>query len=90
MPVIRRHLDLLGFWTSDIGELNWVFHLWRFDSLEHRAAQYAALRSDPDYANFRPRALALLEEMHSTVLTPVEFATHAISQKTPRPPLPSS
>ena len=74
LPIITRHLDLIGFWTSDTGELNWVFHLWRFENLERRVEQYAALRSDPDYAKFRPLALALLEEMHSTLLTPVNFA----------------
>src|ERR1700754_1745442 len=78
LPVISRHLDLQGFWTSDTGELNWVFHLWRFESLERREKQYAALRSDPDYAHFRPLALALLEDMHSTLLTPVEFANYPL------------
>jgi hypothetical protein len=74
LPVIARHLELVSFWTSDTGALNWVFHLWRFENLERRAEQYAALRADPDYAQFRPLALALVEEMHSTLLTPVKFA----------------
>ena len=78
LPIISRYLDLIGFWTSDTGELNWVFHLWRFENLERRVEQYAALRSDPDYAEFRSPALALLEEMHSTLLTPVKFANFSL------------
>ena len=88
LPVILRHLDLLGFWTSDTGELNWVFHLWRFENLERRETQYTALRADPDYAQFRPLALALLEEMHSTILTPVDFARFPVALN-PRPNVPT-
>jgi hypothetical protein len=75
LPLINRHMHLLGFWTSDVGELNCVFHLWAFESLERRTARYAALRAEPDYqGKFLPLVLPIMEEMHSTILTPVGFS----------------
>ena len=34
LPVMQRHgLELLGYYLSQIGPLNQVVHLWRYDSL---------------------------------------------------------
>jgi hypothetical protein len=34
LPVMKRHgLELLGYYVSQIGPLNQVVHLWRYDSL---------------------------------------------------------
>jgi hypothetical protein len=76
LPVVRRHMTLLSFWTSDIGDLGYVFHLWEFEDHEHRMASYAAMRAEPEYRDkFMPIALPLIEEMHSTILSPVAFAS---------------
>lgn len=75
LPAIRRHMTLLSFWTSDIGDLNQVFHLWEFQDHQHRQDSYAAMRGDPQYRDeFMPVALPLIEMMHSTILTPTAFA----------------
>lgn len=75
LPVIEDHMRLLAFWTSDIGPLSWVSHLWEFDDLANRAACYAAMRADPRYRDeFVPKALPFVEEMHSTILDPVSFS----------------
>lgn len=75
LPVIQRHMKLLAFWTSDIGDLGHVFHLWEFGDHQHRAESYAAMRAEPQYRDqFMPVALPLIEAMHSTILTPTEFA----------------
>lgn len=75
LPVIQRHMKLLAFWTSEIGELGCVYHLWEFEDHRHRAECYAAMRADAKYRDeFMPIALPLIEEMHSTILTPTEFS----------------
>jgi NIPSNAP len=74
LPVINKHMNILGFWTSDTGELNKVFHLWAFENAEQRILRYAALRADPEYKDkFLPIALPLIEHMQSTLLTPMEM-----------------
>lgn len=75
LPVVRQHMNLLSFWTSDIGELGHVFHLWEFQDHRHREESYARMRGEPAYRDdFVPIAVPLVEEMHSTILTPVGFA----------------
>ncbi|KAJ1218002.1 hypothetical protein NDU88_005588 [Pleurodeles waltl] len=40
------HSEMIGFWTVDIGGPNKVFHLWKYDSFEHRSRVCTALRDD--------------------------------------------
>ncbi|XP_013413542.1 protein NipSnap homolog 3A isoform X2 [Lingula anatina] len=44
-----RASKIIGYWTSEIGGMNQVFHIWEYDSLKHRAQVRAALASDPDW-----------------------------------------
>lgn len=74
LPPIRKHMHLIGFWSSDTGELNRVYHLWAFENADMRVRRFAALRADPDYQKFQPVALPLIEHMHSTLLSPVPFS----------------
>ncbi|XP_043202345.1 protein NipSnap homolog 3A-like isoform X2 [Amphibalanus amphitrite] len=37
---------VLGYWTSELGGLHQVVHLWPYESLSHRASVRAALASD--------------------------------------------
>ncbi|WP_197277071.1 NIPSNAP family protein [Sphingomonas profundi] len=75
LPLIRRHMDLIGFWSADTGLLNRVHHLWAFADHAERATRFAALRAEPDYQQrFLPVALPLIEDMTSQILLPVSFA----------------
>lgn len=74
LPLVRKHMHLLGFWTSDTGTLNCVHHLWAFEDHLRREERYAALRAEPDYRErFLPIAAPLIVSMHSRVLQPVAF-----------------
>ncbi len=75
IPVLKRHLHLLGFWVNDTGELGWVHHLWAHESPNDRATRFAALKSDPEWVNdFLPKAYTMVDEMQSTLLNPVGFS----------------
>lgn len=75
LPLIRKHMDLLGFWTNDTGLLNCVHHLWAFENHAERERRFAALRAEEEYRlRFLPIALPLLESMNSRILHPVPFA----------------
>ena len=48
LPVMQRHgLELLGYYLSQIGPLNQVVHLWRYDSLADLEEKRAARDDDP-------------------------------------------
>ncbi|XP_030831216.1 protein NipSnap homolog 3A [Strongylocentrotus purpuratus] len=40
------HNKLIGYWATDIGGLNEVFHIWEYDCFAHRTAVRAALAKD--------------------------------------------
>ena len=74
LPLIQRHMLLLGFWTADTGTLNCVHHLWAFEDAIRREERYAALRAEPRYQDeFLPIAAPLIVTMHSQLLQPAAF-----------------
>lgn len=48
LPIMTRHLGkLVGFFTTEIGELNTVVHIWAYESFEDRLKRREAMCSDP-------------------------------------------
>src|SRR4051794_10536057 len=79
-PVQVEHLgEPLAYLSSDIGALNQVVHLWRYESFEDRTRRRAALEADPRWLAYRGRSLAddhLLQQSNS-ILNAVDFAALA-------------
>lgn len=70
-PVLGR---LLGFYTTEIGTLNQVVHLWGYDSFEERQRRRQQLAADPRWAAFLPRVLPMIRSMDNQLLQPAPFA----------------
>ncbi len=43
---------MLGYYSTETGELNQVVHLWAYDSLDDRARRRAALYADPEWMEY--------------------------------------
>ena len=57
LPVLQRHdLVLMGYYTSHIGRLNQIVHLWRYDSLAEMERKRTARDADPDWGEFLSRS----------------------------------
>lgn len=66
-----RHSKCLGYWTTEIGELNQVVHLWEYEDFAHRTQVRAALGKDEDWVKkYLPRSRPCLMRQESTVLIP--------------------
>lgn len=70
LPLREKYTRRVGLWTSEIGSLNEVVHLWAYKSLDERAAQRARLAQDPEWQTFLGTATPLLLQMQSTILNP--------------------
>jgi hypothetical protein len=70
-PILGR---LLGFYTSEIGPLNQVIHLWGYDSFEDRTRRRARLMADPAWQRFVPQVMPFICDMKNQLLTPTSFA----------------
>ena len=77
-PILGR---LIGYFHSEIGDLNQVVHLWAYDSLADRTERRARLFADPRWIAFSPKLTALVVRQSNKILLPFAFSPEA-------PPLP--
>ena len=74
LPHLTRHAKLVGWWSSEIGALNEVVHLWAYDDLAARERGRKALAEDPALQAFRPKAQALIQNQRNQLLNPASFS----------------
>jgi hypothetical protein len=78
LPVMQRHgLELLGYYLSQIGPLNQVVHLWRYDSLADLEEKRAARDADPAWGEFLSLTEGMVLMQDNKVMRPASFSpTH--------------
>lgn len=64
---------LVGYYSTDIGSLNQVVHMWAFKDLVERQERRAQLLVDTDFRTYVPKILPLLVNQTSQILTPAPF-----------------
>ncbi len=70
----ERHLgQMVGCFQTEVGELNQLVFLWRYESLADREVRRAALMADPQFAEFRVRVRGLLVQQKNCILNAVVF-----------------
>jgi len=70
MHLRTNHSVLLGYWTTELGGLNQVVHLWEYGSLAERAGVRAKLGGDADWqAQYFQRILPWLQKQDNLTLT---------------------
>jgi hypothetical protein len=75
IAIQKRHLgQLVGYFTTEIGPLNEIIHIWGFADLEDRARRRAALLADPAWQAFLPKIRDLIEEGSNRILKPAPFS----------------
>jgi NIPSNAP len=66
--------ELVGYFSSEIGPLNEIVHIWAYADLADRAARRAALAEDPRWQNFMPKIQSLIHTMENKILLPTPFS----------------
>ncbi|HXP96018.1 MAG TPA: NIPSNAP family protein [Telmatospirillum sp.] len=75
LPIISKYATLVGYWYTDIGELNQLIHIWAYESLDDRVKKRAALYQDQDWqTKFMPKALPMLEKQENKILLASDFS----------------
>jgi NIPSNAP len=64
----------IGWFYSDVGPLNQVMMMWRYDSHAEREARREKLYADPDWLAFVPKTAAYIEKMENRILKPAFFS----------------
>jgi len=65
---------LLGYFVSEVGELNRVVQLWGFDSFEDRLQRRARLSADPQWRAFLGKVVTMVVSQRNELLSPVAFS----------------
>jgi len=70
-----RYGKLLGYWSTELGPLNQVVHLWEFADLAARTAARAGLAKDERWVKeYLPVSTPLLEAQENMILSPFDWA----------------
>lgn len=67
---------LVGYFTSDTGELHQLIHLWRFDSDDDRRAFWSRLFADSDFMVFAKQLRPLIKTQSNQLLLAAPWGPH--------------
>ena len=75
IEVQKGHLgQLVGYFSSEIGPLNEIVHVWAYADLADRSERRARHAADPRWQAFLPKIQALIDTMESKILLPAAFS----------------
>ena len=75
LPLQREFLGrLLGYFTSEIGELNHVVSLWGFEGLDDRMLRRARMLADSRWQTYLDRVTDLIDVQSTRILVPSAFS----------------
>lgn len=74
-PVQRQHLgEPIGYFVSEIGELNHVVSMWKFDDLGHRSELRALMLADTRWPAYLDAIKGLIDVQNIRILHPTAFS----------------
>jgi hypothetical protein len=75
MPVQTRILPrMIGYFTTEIGPLSTIVHMWAYENLAERDAKRAELQADPDWQNYLKKSAEFIERQENRILVPTAFS----------------
>ncbi|MFL9903613.1 NIPSNAP family protein [Paraburkholderia fungorum] len=75
MEVQKKHLpQMVGYFSTDIGPLNQIIHMWGYADLNERTRCRAALYEDPVWQAVAKKLFELIEAMETKILVPTAFS----------------
>ena len=74
LQIQKRHLPkMVGYYSSEVGVLNQIIHMWRYESYEERDKARNAMRSDSEWAPYWAKVQPLICHQESKFLNPAPF-----------------
>lgn len=66
--------NLIGYFTTEIGNVNQIVHVWGYESLDDRARRRAELAADAGWKAYLPKNRPLILNMETKILVPTSFS----------------
>lgn len=75
LPVQLEHLgNLIGYFTTSVGAVNEVVHLWGYEDLADMERRRAARDADPRWAVYKKNSAGMLLMQRNKLIAPVSFS----------------
>jgi hypothetical protein len=75
LPIQIAHLgEPIGYFTTDVGDVNEVVHMWAFTNAADREKRRANMNADARWSAFLPKGAAFVQVMRSRLLRPAPFS----------------
>jgi len=65
---------LVGYFTTEVGPLSHVVHLWAYADLQDRTRRRLELAEDPRWQAFLPKLSETIEQAENRILLPTDFS----------------
>jgi len=76
-PAIQRHPErLVGYFTGDVGAINQVIHLWKFEDDADRRAFWAGVFADEAFMDFARKLRPLLLSQNNKLMLASPWGPH--------------
>ena len=66
--------NLIGYFSSEIGELNLIVHMWGYESFEERTRRRAELMASAGWQAFVAKVRPLVLRQENRILIPAPFS----------------
>jgi hypothetical protein len=70
---LKHQRNMVGFWQTDIGQLNSTVSIWAYDSLSARDEAKTALGTEPGWKAYLAEAQPLILSQQNMILKPAGF-----------------
>lgn len=74
LNIHTKYLPLVGYFVSEIGTLNQVITMWRYESMADREEKRARLYADPEWIAFGPKTTPFIQRMETMILKPTSWS----------------
>lgn len=76
-PALAKHPNkLVGYFTGDVGAMNQLVHLWKFDDDADRRAFWAGVFGDAEFMAFAAQLRPLLQSQENKLLMASPWGPH--------------
>ncbi len=65
---------MVGYFTTEIGPLNQIIHMWGYDSFEERSKRRAQMAADPGWKAYIAKIQPLIQTQETKILIPTSFS----------------
>lgn len=75
MPIQTRVLPrMIGYFTTEIGPLSTVVHMWGYETLAERDVKRAELMAVPEWRKYLAGVAEFVERQENRILVPTSFS----------------